>query len=688
MNSSSFLNANDVKDFMGSEGFVWFYGVVEDRKDPLFLGRVKARCIGFHTDDKTLIPTEDLPWADIIQPVTSAAISGIGTTPTGLVEGTHVFGFFRDGHEAQEPVILGTTGGIPENISNPDRGFNDSRTIAERKNSPYPPLAIDRFNNGKPARVIEHSQAFEPTTYEFVGETPLKGGKIWFGTDQANVSHPYPENFDDDHPSAKIQASVYKRPETAGPDVEPEKANNTPLLSSQIFSRNPEENRMIFDGNGIPIMSLPSTTLLGLNRTKLKESFDRPKSSTHPQSQILLKAHRIAGVLNATQQNLHKGIQMAGHDGKYGGEWSTPPNGFNPEYPYNHVTYTESGHLIELDDTPGGERVRLLHRTQRFLEFLPDGSRIDNIVGKSYFLADADVHSHIYGDEIKHVSGAMNHVYNSRSAGPNNIFFAGDGDVNTSVKKGNYNIILKDGEMNIVAKNFRIIGTKKNESEFQIQKMIAEVGDSGKPLKQVAEEMGFDTGDFEVVSSSLGLSSTGSSKSTVGQDMEVSVLGSSTEHVDSIWGGGMKKTCRYRAVTIESQNPLRGTGGVILRSGLELIHASQLTVDGSGLEFETKLGDVTVDATVGKIELTAGTNFSLETNTEIDLKNKKGNIKIDTTGNITLKGMGSDVHTLLKKLSMALQNMTHPTPAGPSGVATNMSEIMQFDAEIDKVFQP
>ena len=77
MNSSSFLNANDVKDFMGSEGFVWFYGVVEDRKDPLFLGRVKARCIGFHTDDKTLIPTEDLPWADIIQPVTSAAISGI-----------------------------------------------------------------------------------------------------------------------------------------------------------------------------------------------------------------------------------------------------------------------------------------------------------------------------------------------------------------------------------------------------------------------------------------------------------------------------------------------------------------------------------------------------------------------------------------------------------------------------------
>ena len=49
MSSSDILNSIDKKDFMGIEGFVWFYGVVEDRKDPLFLGRVKVRCIGFHT---------------------------------------------------------------------------------------------------------------------------------------------------------------------------------------------------------------------------------------------------------------------------------------------------------------------------------------------------------------------------------------------------------------------------------------------------------------------------------------------------------------------------------------------------------------------------------------------------------------------------------------------------------------
>ena len=39
------------KHFMGEDGFVWFTGVVEDRNDPSSLGRVRVRCVGFHTDD-------------------------------------------------------------------------------------------------------------------------------------------------------------------------------------------------------------------------------------------------------------------------------------------------------------------------------------------------------------------------------------------------------------------------------------------------------------------------------------------------------------------------------------------------------------------------------------------------------------------------------------------------------------
>ena len=45
--------------FMGLDGFIWFIGVVEDRNDPSKLGRVKVRCLGFHTEDKNDIPTAD-----------------------------------------------------------------------------------------------------------------------------------------------------------------------------------------------------------------------------------------------------------------------------------------------------------------------------------------------------------------------------------------------------------------------------------------------------------------------------------------------------------------------------------------------------------------------------------------------------------------------------------------------------
>lgn len=110
--------------------FEWWFGVVEDRKDPEKLGRYRVRIVGYHTKEKGDIPTEDLPWAMVIQPITSAAISGIGMTPTGILEGTWVMGFFRDGRNAQEPVILGTLAGRPKDGPSGE-GFSDP-------NSKYP----------------------------------------------------------------------------------------------------------------------------------------------------------------------------------------------------------------------------------------------------------------------------------------------------------------------------------------------------------------------------------------------------------------------------------------------------------------------------------------------------------------------------------------------------------------------
>ena len=95
---------------MGQDGFSWFIGVVEDRADPEKAGRVRVRCLGYHSADVQKIPTEDLPWASVMMPVTAGGNSGIGFSPHFLIEGTWVVGFFRDPAK-QEPVIMGALPG-------------------------------------------------------------------------------------------------------------------------------------------------------------------------------------------------------------------------------------------------------------------------------------------------------------------------------------------------------------------------------------------------------------------------------------------------------------------------------------------------------------------------------------------------------------------------------------------------
>jgi GH24 family phage-related lysozyme (muramidase) len=107
----------------------FYTGVVEDRTtDPLKLGRCKVRIFGLHSENKQQLPTADLPWAIVMQPVTSAAMSGIGFSPVGPVEGSWVVVMFTD-EDNQQPVIMGTLGGIPQQ----DTGTNS--TYSEQSNT-------------------------------------------------------------------------------------------------------------------------------------------------------------------------------------------------------------------------------------------------------------------------------------------------------------------------------------------------------------------------------------------------------------------------------------------------------------------------------------------------------------------------------------------------------------------------
>lgn len=106
-----------------NQEFIWWIGVVEDRFDPLKLGRYRVRIWGYHSKDPGDLPIASLPWAITMHPSLSAANSGIGHTPLGLMQGSWVFGFFLDGEDKQQPCIVGAFGGIPrpENTRTPQR---------------------------------------------------------------------------------------------------------------------------------------------------------------------------------------------------------------------------------------------------------------------------------------------------------------------------------------------------------------------------------------------------------------------------------------------------------------------------------------------------------------------------------------------------------------------------------------
>jgi hypothetical protein len=88
-------------DFAGQNGFVWFTGVVANNQDKAQVGRVRVRIIGWHNENVNLQPDEELPWAQILLPVNNSK-SFSSPKP-----GEWVMGFFQDGQNGQQPVIVG-----------------------------------------------------------------------------------------------------------------------------------------------------------------------------------------------------------------------------------------------------------------------------------------------------------------------------------------------------------------------------------------------------------------------------------------------------------------------------------------------------------------------------------------------------------------------------------------------------
>ena len=122
------------KNYLGRDGFYWWVGQIpnedvwkenisgfpakENTESKGFGERYRVRIMGSHLDswsndasnESPDIPDEDLPWATVMYPVTAGGGPGGSSQSANLTQGTFVFGFYLDGEDGQQPVIMGTFG--------------------------------------------------------------------------------------------------------------------------------------------------------------------------------------------------------------------------------------------------------------------------------------------------------------------------------------------------------------------------------------------------------------------------------------------------------------------------------------------------------------------------------------------------------------------------------------------------
>ena len=324
--------------FMGQDGFVWFVGVVEDRNDPELLGRVRVRCLGFHTDNLDDLPSSDLPWAHVMHPVTDPSMQGLGSTPSFLVEGSWVIGFFRDAYEKQQPVIIGSLPGAPASAANPDRGFNDPRSPNSKqdqyKGTPrYGPYPVDGKTYEMPSG---HEYGEADTNRLAQGETS------------------------ETHNSLLAR----RRNRLRG---DPTKVDETVGVDDDLFGASAPTDEV--KGTGIPTATQPFLkTPSDVAVEETRGFWEEP----HPKSiQIDEKPY------------------------------------ISSQYPYNHVHETESGHIREIDDSPGSERLFTQHMSGTFEEIHPDGSKVVKIVGDNYEIIAGASNVSITGNVNLTVAGTV-----------------------------------------------------------------------------------------------------------------------------------------------------------------------------------------------------------------------------------------------------------------------------------------
>ena len=128
--------------------------------------RYKVRILGLHDQGETEIPSKDLPWANVMMPVTSGgSLSNSGQTPA-LRQGNMVFGFFMDGTAMTVPVIMGVMSNNAQN--KPALTVGDNRVTNKQPGS----LAVSGYADGQVPKDANTGEKPTPPDGDLKSEHP------------------------------------------------------------------------------------------------------------------------------------------------------------------------------------------------------------------------------------------------------------------------------------------------------------------------------------------------------------------------------------------------------------------------------------------------------------------------------------------------------------------------------------
>jgi hypothetical protein len=286
-----------------------------------------------------------------MNPITSATVSGLGQSPLGAVEGTWVVGFFQDGADAQQPIIIGTLPGVPSELPDIDakKGFMDA------VNGAYP---------------------------KYKNETDVNRLSV----NDENLPH----------------SSLTIR-----------KADRTTKIGQADF-----------------------------NPVDLGRAFLSP-------------------------------ISLEGDDGT---EFNEPTTPYDAEYPFNHVYESEAGHIREMDDTPGKERIHERHASGSGYEIHPDGSKVTRVKKDNYTLTTNDDFTHIKGNSSTTVDGGVRVFVNADASTDDHNYTiqVGKGaNVNIQVDEGDVNIVTAEGKGDINLKSGKNIHMDATQGIYMKSKLVS-----------------------------------------------------------------------------------------------------------------------------------------------------------------------------------------------------------------------